>query len=99
MMPVDAEALALRDAAARGDFAAAENAAMRFTGLLQSLLAELPPAEAAGRLRQACELMEWARRHLCVARARVAGEIRRLENLRHYHAQLSAAVHTFKVEG
>ncbi len=96
---IRAEAEALRAAAERGDFAAAENAARRFTGLLHPLLAELPPKEAEARLLQACELIDWARRNLLAARSRIAGELRHLDRLRHYHSQLSPTVHTFRMDG
>ena len=71
----------------------------RFASLLQSLLPDLAPAEAERRLRQACELIEWARRNLCAARGRIAEEILRLETLRIYHSRLSMAGYTLKIEG
>ena len=106
MMPVtmfEAEAEALRAAAARGDFTDAQGAAERLTSLLREALAGLPPLEAEQRLRQACQVMAFARRNLCDARQRVAAEMSRLEALGQYHARLrdeaEAATHHLKIEG
>lgn len=101
---VDAASVALRDAAGRGDFAAAQEAATQFSALLENLLADLTPAQALGRLRQACELMEWARSRLFEARRCFAAEMQRLGSLSQYHEQLSEAAqastgHTLRVEG
>lgn len=107
MMPVtifEAEAEALRDAAARGDFAGAQGAAERLTMLLPEALAGLPRLEAEQRLRQACQVMAFARRNLCDARQRVAAEMSRLAALGQYHARMreeatAAATHHLKMEG
>jgi hypothetical protein len=108
MMPLlrtfEAEAEALRAAAARGDFTGAQGAAERLTSLLPRVLAALPPLEAEQRLRQACEVIAFARRNLCDARQRVAAEISRLDALGQYHARLreeaeAAATHRLKIEG
>ena len=101
---VDAAGVALRDAAGRGDFEAAQEAATHFSALLENLLADLPPAEAAERLRHACGLLGWARGHLREARECFAAEMQRLERLSQYHEQLSEAAqastgHTLKMEG
>ena len=100
----EAEAEALRAAAAHGDFTGAQGAAERLTSMLPGLLAALPPLEAEQRLRQACEVMAFARRNLCEARERVAGEMSRLEALGRYHARLweeaeAAAIHHLKMDG
>jgi hypothetical protein len=99
MMAVDAEAQTLQDAAARGDFAAAAEAAVRFTGFVRAMLPGLPAGEAERRLGQACELVDGSRRQLRAARVRLAEEVGRLENLRCYHERLSAAEATFRMEG
>lgn len=104
MTTFEAEAEALRAAAARGDFTGAQEAAERLTCLLPELLAALPRPDAEQRLRQACEVMAFARRNLCDARQRVAGEISRPDALGQYHARLweeaeAAAIHHLKMEG
>lgn len=93
------EAAALRDSAARGDFATAEAAASLYTEAVCALVKGLPPAEAAARIGEACELMEWARRNLCAARSRVEEHVRRLECLGRYHARLLGAEHLFHIDG
>ena len=93
------EASELREAAARGDFAAAEAAASRYTEAVCALVKELAPAEAAARIGEACELMEWARRNLCAARSRVEEQVRRLECLQRYHDRLPTTEHMFRIEG
>ena len=97
--PGSPEAAALRDSAARGDFATAQAAASLYTDAVCVLVNQLPPAEAAARIAEACELMEWARRSLRAARSRVEEQVRRLECLRRYHARHSAADHTFGIDG
>ena len=84
MRAMDTEAEVLRDAAARGDFAAAEKAVVRFAERVRSQAADLAPAEAASRLREACDLIEWSRRNLCAARARLEQDTHRLECVRRY---------------
>jgi hypothetical protein len=86
----DRAAAELRDAAGRGDFFRAEAALKLYADLLGPLLADLSPAEAKKRLQDACELIEWSRRNLCAARARVADEIRRLDSINEYHHRLAA---------
>jgi hypothetical protein len=86
----DDAAAGLRDAAARGDFLGAQAALKHYVDRLGPLLAGLPPAQAANRLLDACELIEWSRRNLCAARARVADEIRRLDSIGEYHRRLAA---------
>ena len=81
---MDSEAEVLRDAAARGDFAAAGEAVVRFAERVRSRAADLPAAEAASQLRQGCELIEWSRRNLCAARARIEQDTHRLECLVRY---------------
>jgi hypothetical protein len=85
------EAEALRGAVARGDFATAQEVADRYASLIRTLVAGLPPTEAARHLRAACDLLQWSRRNLCAARARLAEEIRRLDRISQYHARLAAA--------
>jgi hypothetical protein len=99
MIAPDQEAELLRDAVARGDFAAAENAAVRYTNLLRPLVTTLPRAEAVSRLRAACDLLEWSRRNLCTARARIVEEVRRLDRLSQYHALLAATAQTLNLRG
>ncbi len=80
----------LREAAGRGDFLTAEAALKRYVDHLGPLMADLPPAEAAKRVHDACELIEWSRRNLCSERARLGDEIRRLDCVSEYHRRLAA---------
>lgn len=97
---VHAEEEKLRRAVKSGDFAGAESSARRYTCALEASLAQLRPVQAARRLRDACELMEWARRNLCAARSRLSDELRRVQRLAAYgRAAQSAAVHTWKIDG
>ena len=93
MTTPDQEAALLRDAVTRGDFQAAENAAVRYADLLRPLLAGLPSAEALRQLRAGCELMEWSLSNLRAARVHLIEEIRRLDSLSQYHARLAEAAH------
>ncbi len=86
----DDAAAELRGAAGRGDFLSADAALKRYVDRLGPLLADLPQAQAANRLQDACETIEWSRRNLCAARARVADEIRRLDSIGEYHRRLAA---------
>jgi hypothetical protein len=96
-MPASQEAETLRDAAARGDFETAAAAVSRYVRSLIPRLADLPPAEAAAGLQNACELLEWSRCQLCAARARVADQIRRLDSLGRYHTRQFQS--TFRIDG
>ena len=92
-MPATKEAEALRNAVVCGDFAGSKLAAQRFASLLAELAGNLPPAEAARQLQSGCELLEWSRRNLCAARARLAAELRRLDSLSQYHDCLAILTH------
>ncbi|SPE43460.1 hypothetical protein SBA3_920005 [Candidatus Sulfopaludibacter sp. SbA3] len=97
---VDAEEAALRRAVQCGDFAAAENCGRRYTSALEAMLAHLAPVQAEVRLRDACELMEWARRCLCAARARLSDELRCLRRVSVYRQTARpGAVHTWRIDG
>ncbi len=100
MIQVYAEQEALRRAVQSGDFAGAERSARRYTRALETGLAQLGPVEAARRLRDGCELMEWARRSLCAARSRLSDELRRVQRLAAYgRARQPGAVHTWRIDG
>lgn len=91
---------ALRRAVQTGDFAEAERSARRYTGALKAVLPQLLPAQAQERLGEACRLVEWARRCLCAARARLNGELRRVRSLSAYRqAAAKNAVHTWRIDG
>lgn len=98
-IPLRVEEEALRRAVLSSDFARAESSARRYTAALKSLLAQLAPAQAERRLRDACQLMEWARRCLCAARARLSDELQRVQRLAAYRrvAQVGA-VHTWRID-
>ena len=89
----------LRAAAASGDFATAGNAAHLYVGALEATLPRLPPAQAAAVFRDACATLEWSRRCLCAARARLADELRRAQSASAYRGTPKGAVHTWKMVG
>jgi hypothetical protein len=98
--PVQREEAILRRAVHSGDFAGAESAARLYVAALGAVLPQLPPAQAPGLLRDACDLIEWARRCLCVARAQVSGK---LSGIRHVAAFRRTAqpdiLHTWRIDG
>jgi hypothetical protein len=100
MTTLDKEAQILRRLVAANDFAGVQACAARYGKLLRGHVAALPPAQAPGRLREACALLEWARRTLCAARAGMADDLQRLHHLTAYHATARPAYgHTWRVEG
>lgn len=64
---IEEQAKILRRAVDACDFATAENGVRRYA----ELIAQLPPAEALPHLEDACRLIDWARRSLSAARARL----------------------------
>jgi hypothetical protein len=76
--PVEFASEALRGAVARQDFAAAQSAARNYVRTLEALLPALDTEQRKARLREGMRLIEWSRRMLLAARARVAGERARL---------------------
>ena len=77
---LEEEEQALRRAVGRRDFAAAEASAVRYRRLIDGLR----PAERMPHLAGACELFAWAGRNLKVARARLAGDLRRTQTAARY---------------
>lgn len=91
-MKTPAEAAAkLTEASVRGNFDGVRRAVKELSDSLIPALAALPRDEAARRLDDACSLIEWSRRNLCSARARLANEIRRLDCIDRYHQRLAEA--------
>ncbi len=98
--PVPGEEAALRRAVRCGDFEAAECAAGRYVAALQAALSQLPRAQAASHLREACQLIEWARRCLCVARVRLSGERLGAQRLAAFQrAAQPDGLHTWRIDG
>jgi hypothetical protein len=87
----------LRRAAARGDFAAAEIAAVEYVRAVELAAAGLPRTAAAACIRQAMAALELARRQLCVARARLARKLRAVE-CRMRFQPASIATTTWRIE-
>lgn len=87
----------LRSAAARGDFAAAESAAVEYVRAVELAAASLPRTAAAACIRQGMAAVELARRQLCVARARLAGKLRAVE-CRIRFQPASIATSTWRIE-
>jgi hypothetical protein len=95
-----AEEQALRRAVQAGDFEAAASCAHRYTEALAVELRSLPAAAAESRCRAGCELLEWARRCVCAARAHLRDELRRVQQFSAYrHAAASQTLHTWRVDG
>jgi len=100
MTTILAEEETLRRAVHSNDFAEAERLARLYTRSLETALPQLPQAQAESRLRDACKLMEWARRCLCAARARLNDELRRVQRLSIYRQPGSQeTVHTWRIDG
>ena len=98
--PVQSEEAALRRAVQSGDFAGAESAAGRYVAALQAALPQLPRAQAPHRLREACQLIEWARRCLCVARVRLSGERSGVQHLAAFQRTAQPdSLHTWRIDG
>jgi len=89
----------LHEAVERQDFARAAERAGRFGELVRQVARGLPAREAAGVIGEACRELESARRKVVVARARIAGRLRRLQRTAPYRAPSRASVHTWSVDG
>ena len=89
----------VHDAVARQDFAQAAIRADRFGELARQTAAALPAVRAAEVIGEACRSLESARRKACVARARLADRLRRLQQLAPYSATSNSALHTWVVNG
>ncbi|MDR3702864.1 MAG: hypothetical protein P4L56_24675 [Candidatus Sulfopaludibacter sp.] len=98
--PVQPEEGVLRQAVQSGDFAGAERAARLYVAAVQGALAQLPRAQGPARLREACELIEWARRCLCAARVRLNGERSGVQHLAAFQRTAQPdCLHTWKIDG
>jgi hypothetical protein len=75
-----------RRAVARGDYAALEACARRYTLELKACLPALPPQDQETCSRDTQALFEWARRALLVRRVQAAEELRRLRVASRYGA-------------
>ena len=95
---LECEAAALRAAAAHEDFGAAALSTARYCRALEAALRGLPPPEAAARVAEAQHLLEWARRHLCAARARLGLRLRAAERAAQYEAGTRAPACTWRLE-
>ncbi len=98
--PVPSEEAALRRAVQASDFAGVECAAGLYVAALQAALPQLPRAQAASRLREACQLIEWARRCVCVAQVRLSGERSGVQRLAAFQrAAQPDGLHTWRIDG
>jgi flagellar hook-associated protein 2 len=91
------DAEALRRAVNRADFADAAACSERYARLLASLLPHLPAPQRADQWRSGCDLIEWARRNACAARARLAEDLRNLECAKRYRGA-AVSLHTWKID-
>jgi hypothetical protein len=96
-MWLEQAAEALQRAAASGEFAGAQKAAVDYVRAVERTLAGLAPAAAAARIRQAMSALEAARRQLCVARTRLERRLREVERRVRFQ-QTSNAVSTWRIE-
>ncbi|HUK19469.1 MAG TPA: hypothetical protein VLW65_23775 [Bryobacteraceae bacterium] len=88
----------LHEAVVRRDFALAAERAGRLGELVRQVAVGLPAREAAVLIGEACRAIESARRKVVVARARMAGRLRRLQRTAPYRAPSRASVHTWSVD-
>jgi hypothetical protein len=96
---LDREAEALRQAVDRADFDGASAAVERYVQLLTAALPQMPRTTAAEQVRSAGERIEWARRNICAARARLGEKFRGLECALRYRSPAPDAVHTWRMDG
>jgi hypothetical protein len=95
---IEWEAANLRHHVALGDFGRAQASARLYAGLVAAEMRQVPRARAQQCLRTACELLEWARRNLCAARARLGGQLRQCAGaLRYQPANPPRVTHTWKI--
>ena len=94
---IELAAAELADASQRQDFAGASACVARYTELLRRAMQEMPPEEAAHTVREAGRRFEAARRKICVARARIADHLRKLQGSASYRTPAQAATHTWSV--
>jgi hypothetical protein len=95
---LDQAEVMLRNAAADGEFAAAQIAARNYRYAVENAAAGLPRKEAAAQIRHAMTVMESARCRLCVARTRVAIKLQAIERRMRFQ-QTCALTHTWRIEG
>ena len=88
----------LKAAAARGDFALAQAAALDYVRAVEREARGLPRPGVESLTRQAMAILEKARRRLCVARTRVALQLRAVTCRMHYTTQAAAATNTWRIE-
>jgi len=81
------------------EFSAAANCAALLVEWVRDTAAGRPPAERIALLTESGQAIEMARRKICVARARMADRLLRLERSAEYCDLHSAGVHTWAVEG
>jgi len=98
--PVQCEEAALRRAVRSGDFAGVESASGRYAAALQTALLQLPRTQAPHLLGKACELIDWARRCLCVARVRLGAERSGARRLAAFQRTVQPdRLHTWRIDG
>jgi hypothetical protein len=96
---IEAQARALREAVSTADFARAAQSAKLYCQAIRSLAKEVPRPEAARLAAEAQQLLEWARRHLSVDRARLACRLRDAQRLARYCTRPSTSPHTWAIRG
>ncbi len=100
MKPIQAAEKALRKTAQAGDFVNAESAARRYVESVQSALPHLTRSQSAILLEEACGLMEWARRCLCLARVRIRENSRGARRLAaYYRTAHPQVVYSWRIDG
>jgi|SRR5579862_9470193 hypothetical protein len=90
MTLLDSATASLVEVTVRSNFDAVPPAVQSYADALGALLPRLAPPERLRRLEDATALIEWSRRNLCAARARLADEIRRLDSVHRFHQTLAA---------
>lgn len=97
-LQLESAADALRSAVERQDFAGAAACAGHYGELLQRAIRELPAAEAARQVGTGARQLEHARRHTCVARARVGERLRKLIQSARYRPPAAKVEYTWSVQ-
>jgi len=96
---IESQARALREAVSTADFGRAAQSAKLYCQAIRSRAKEVPRPEAARLASEAQQLLEWARRHLSVDRARLAYRLREVQRLARYHPPPPTPPHTWAIRG
>jgi hypothetical protein len=85
-LEADAEAQRLRHLVDRRDFMGAQRSVERYVNLIDAAIPLTDVGEASRRVKEACDLIDWARRNLRAAQARLSDEMRGVQRVARYQS-------------